>query len=90
MVRRKFHKNRFNSVNYGNISRLAIVNEKRLIKNNYDFLNCRIVKNKLICTGVVKPTKQSIIYKFVIAYDGLSSPKVNILEPDIEYNHDYK
>lgn len=88
MANKKFHKNRFSSNHYKNVSRLILNRQKKLIEDNYDFLKCSIKKNKLECKGITKPTSQSSSYKFIIVYDGLSAPKVNILEPDIEYDEE--
>jgi len=79
---RKFHGNRFNGIS------LIFFREKRLIEFNYDFLNCSIRQNQLICEGFIKPTEFSIDYKIRIVYDGRTSPKVYVLNPTIEYNDD--
>lgn len=65
-----------------------LIREKKLIEANFDFIKCKIKNQKLICEGVCKPTGLSVNYKFSIAYDGRLSPKVNVIEPTIEYNDD--
>ncbi|WP_282073992.1 hypothetical protein [Polaribacter atrinae] len=88
MAVRKFHKNRFKSSGQNLSLRVILIREKKLIESNYDFLKCTIKQNKLICKGVVKPTEYSKEYSIRIDYDGINSPKVYIIEPEIEYSDD--
>lgn len=70
------------------LNKYILIREKKLIENNFDFLKCAIKNDNLMCEGVCKPTPLSIEYKFQIIYNGKSSPKVNIIEPEISYNDD--
>ena len=88
MAVRKFHKNRFKSSGQNLSLRVILIREKKLIESNYDFLKCTIKQNKLICKGVVKPTEYSKEYSIRIDYDGINSPKVYVIEPEIEYSDD--
>jgi hypothetical protein len=88
MAVRKFHKNRFKSSGQNLSLRVILIREKKLIESNYDFLKCTIKQNKLICKGIVKPTEYSKEYNIRIDYDGINSPKVYVIEPEIEYSDD--
>jgi hypothetical protein len=84
MAVRKFHKNRFENLPL----RIILVREKKFIESNYDFLKCTIKQNKLICKGKIRPTEYSKEYSIRIDYDGINSPKVYVVEPEIEYSDD--
>lgn len=75
-----------------NYSRLiwknVIIRERNLIQQHYDFLKCKIGKDNLICEGVFQPTTLSQKYTYEVIYDGQSSPKVYIKNPEIEYHDD--
>lgn len=88
MAVRKFHKNRIRSREQNLPNRFILIREKKLIEVNYGFLTCTIKQNKLVCTGKVKPTDYSKEYSIKIIYNGLSSPKVYSIEPEIEYHDD--
>jgi hypothetical protein len=88
MAVRKFHKNRFKSSGQNLSLKVILIREKKLIESNYDFLKCTIKQNKLICKGIVKPTEYSKEYSIRIDYDSINSPKVYVIEPEIEYNDD--
>jgi len=88
MVVKKFHKNRFKSREQTLPIRLILIREKKLIESHYEFLNCKIKDTKLVCTGVVKPTKHSKEYSIKLIYDGLNAPRVYVVEPEIEYHDD--
>ncbi|AFU67264.1 hypothetical protein P700755_000210 [Psychroflexus torquis ATCC 700755] len=88
MAVRKFHKNRFKSSGQNLSRRVILIREKKLIKSNYDFLKCTIKQNKLICKGIIKPTEYSKEYSIRIDYEGINSPKVYLIEPEIEYHDD--
>jgi len=81
-----FNKNRPKARQQKLLGKYILIREKKLIENNFDFLECNIKGDKLVCEGVCKPTPLSIVYKFKISYDGKSSPKVNVIEPQISYN----
>lgn len=70
------------------LNKYILIREKKLIENNFDFLKCTIKNEVLLCEGFCKPTPLSIEYKFQISYNGKSSPKVNIIDPQISYNDD--
>ena len=88
MAVRKFHKNRLRSRRQNLTQKMILIREKKLIESNYKFLKCTIKKDKLICKGIVKPTEYSKEYTIRIEYDGIYSPKVFVVEPEIEYNDD--
>ena len=69
-------------------NKYILIREKKLIENNFDFLNCAIKGDKLVCEGICNPTPHSIEYKFQIIYNGITSPKVNVIDPVISYNDD--
>lgn len=86
MADKRFHKNRFDARKSKLSLRLILIREKKLLESNYDFLKCTINKNMLVCKGIVRPTKHSIEYSIKIEYDGINSPKVYVVEPEIEFN----
>jgi hypothetical protein len=86
MVAKKYHKNRFKVKGLNLQTRIVLIREKKFIESHYDFLKCTISNNKLICVGKVMPTEHSIEYTVKIVYGGMISPKVYVLEPEIEYN----
>lgn len=88
MAGKRFHKNRFNGKKSNLSLKIILIREKKLIESNYEFLKCTIIQNKLVCKGTVKPTKHSVEYTIKIEYDGLNSPKVFVVKPEIEFNHD--
>lgn len=83
-----FNKNRPKARQQNLLGKYILIREKKLIENNFDFLKCTIKEDKLICEGICKPTPLSITYKFQISYNGKSSPKVYVIEPQISYNDD--
>ena len=83
----KFHKNRFKSQTHF-LRKHILIRERNLLRKHYDFLDCSIRGEKLICTGKTKPTDLSSEYIFELNYDGLSSPSVFVKDPVIEYNDD--
>ncbi len=88
MVGRSFHKNRFKIPGQNLSTRLILIREKKFIQHHYDFLSCSIKKNYLVCKGNFKPTEYSTDYKFKITYNGISSPDIHVIEPQIEYSDD--
>lgn len=65
-----------------------LVHEKSTLEANYDFLDCKIRKEKgktlLVVLGYYNQTGNNYSYKVV--YDGISSPKVWILSPNLVMN----
>lgn len=88
MAGKVFHKNRLKKALHKIPIRVFLEKERKLIEENYDFLNCEVFNNKLICYGSFQPTSDSIEYKFLISYSGKSAPNVHVIEPKIEFNHD--
>lgn len=88
MARKKFNIIKQKKRNLKLLDRHILIREKKLIESNFDFLKCSIIRDSLLCVGVCKPTHFSIEYKFQISYNGKSSPKVNVIEPQISYNDD--
>lgn len=84
----KFHKNRAKSQNQNLPLRVILIREKKLIEGTYGFLTCGIKQGKLVCIGLVKPTEYSTEYTVKIEYDAISSPKVFVEDPLIEYHDD--
>jgi hypothetical protein len=85
---KKFHKNSLKTRVQNLSNKLILIREKKLIESHYEFLKCIIKQNKLFCTGKVKPTEYSKEYSIEIDYDGINSPKVYVLDPQIEYHDD--
>ena len=85
---KKFHKNKFKSRDQNLTRRVIQIREKNLIESNYEFLKCSISKAKLVALGKVRPTDFSIEYTVKITYDGLRSPKVFVIDPEIDYHDD--
>ena len=88
MAGSKFHKNRLNDRKSALSSKIILLRELKLIEDHYSFLICKIVKGELICIGKIKPTEYSEEFEIKIVYDGISNPKIFILNPFIEYNDD--
>ncbi len=88
MAGSKYIKKRTNRTKDVLINKLILNRERKLIISNYDFIECKISKNKLICLGKTKPTEFSIEYEFKIEYGGVNSPKVLTVNPVIEYSDD--
>lgn len=66
--------------------------ERKAIEENYDFFNCKITSNGLICNGIFKVPDTSK-YEVEIKYLIPQHPKVFIVDPKISYNpeiHMYK
>lgn len=63
-----------------------LLREKSLLQKHFDFLKCRIKENTLIVSGSAQPTLNSVKYKYTLTYNGISSPKVLVDEPKIEYH----
>jgi hypothetical protein len=59
-----FNKNRPKARQQKLLGKYILIREKKLIENNFDFLECNIKGDKLVCEGVCKPTPLSIVYKF--------------------------
>ncbi|MEN8816292.1 MULTISPECIES: hypothetical protein [unclassified Nonlabens] len=70
------------------VRRAILLREKALLKQHFDFLKCKISSDLLIVKGYSKPTVDSIFYSYTLTYNGISSPKVLIDSPTIEYNDD--
>jgi hypothetical protein len=67
--------------------------ERSTIEANYDFLNCRITSNGLICEGVFTVPETSNDYEVRIIYSHPKHPEVFVINPKIEYKaklHMYK
>lgn len=88
MVAKRYHKNRFKVKGLNLQTRIVLIREKKFIESHYEFLKCSVKQNKLICIGKVKPTEYSKEYTIKIVYDGLNSPKVYVIDPEIEYHDD--
>jgi hypothetical protein len=86
-VRRKYHKSgKLNDFQRSKLKSALIAKEIKLIKDNFDFIECNKKGEKLICNGKHKPTSNSQEYFFKIEYDVFNPPKVFIEKPKIEYN----
>lgn len=55
------------------------------IETNFDFLNCRITSNGLICEGVFSLPETSNDYEVRIIYSHPKYPEVFVINPKIEY-----
>lgn len=88
MAGTRFNRSKLKTRQQNLLNKYILIREKKLIENNFDFLNCTIKNDMLVCEGVCKPTPLSIEYKFQINYNGKSSPKVNVIEPQISFNDD--
>ena len=58
--------------------------QQELIEKEYDFLDCRIIRNVLTCTGSIKPDNCKGTYKVKIECVAGFEPKTTILSPEIE------
>lgn len=58
--------------------------QKLITENAYDFLNCSIKNNVLICIGWIQPNDCKNKYKIRIEYVAGNEPKTTILLPQIE------
>ena len=87
MAAKRYHKNRINDRDKKTVIKAMLIMEKRKIIENYDFINCKVNDKELVCIGKVKPTPNSTEYTFKIVYN-LTTPKVYILNPIIEFNND--
>lgn len=85
--KKRFHKNRFN-VQAHLYRKHILIRERSYIRKHYDFLECSINHNKLICKGETQPTDLSSKYLFELKYDGINNPRVYVKNPVIEYNDD--
>ena len=71
-----------------------LIHEKNALETNYDFLDCKIRKEKgkllLVVLGFYNQT--GLNYSYKVVYDGVTSPKVWILSPNLVMNppHVYK
>ena len=55
--------------------------QKKLIEQHYEFLECRIQKNVLICTGVIRHKDYRNVYEVEIRCVYGSEPYTKILKP---------
>ena len=63
------------------------------IRENFPFLNSRIIGLELTCRGSIKPTDQSLPYRIEIRYSAWRSPDVRVITPKIDFGaapHMYK
>lgn len=88
MAGSRFNKSKSTTRQQKLLNRYILIREKKFIENNFDFLKCTIKNETLVCEGVCKPTPFSIEYKFQITYNGKTSPKVTVIDPQISYNDD--
>lgn len=58
--------------------------QQELIEKAYDFLDCCIIRNVLICTGRIKPDNCVGTYKLKIECVAGLEPKTTILSPEIK------
>lgn len=70
------------------VRKAILIREKSLLIKHFDFLKCQIFDNQLVVKGTAKPTVQSTLYKYTLSYNGVSSPKVLINDPIIDYSDD--
>ena len=61
-----------------------LLKQKKLLESHFTFLNCRIHKKVLVCTGFVSPNGCKVRYRVKIEYVAGCEPKTTILEPYIE------
>lgn len=62
----------------------VLCHQKKLIEEHYDFLNCKIVNNVLVCIGWISSEDLGFKYKVKIEYVAGHEPKSTILSPKIE------
>lgn len=60
-----------------------LIVESLLIHEKFPFLKTRIVGDRLICRGKIRPTPGSSEYRIEVCYKPWGAPGVRILEPDI-------
>lgn len=65
-----------------------LMSELSTIKSNYDCFDCHIIRDTLVCTGVIRPSEYSRTYTIKISYKVWGKPHVWITDPIIEYNED--
>lgn len=56
------------------------------LKTSYPKFNVKLLKDCVVCTGLIKPTSRSISYSFKLNYRIGKRPKVNILDPVLKRN----
>jgi len=56
------------------------------LKRSYPEFNVKLLKDCVVCTGLIKPTSRSINYSFKLKYRIGKRPKVNILNPELKRN----
>jgi hypothetical protein len=61
-----------------------LVVENILLRDRFPFLHTRIVGNRLVCRGKVRPTESSRDYRVEVEYQPWVAPEVRVLEPKIE------
>lgn len=85
---KNFHRNRFNKGRLNLSLYTILVREKKLIEAKLPFLTCKIYKNLLVCSGQIGREYFSQDYEIKIEYNGINTPKVFIINPEIEYNEE--
>jgi hypothetical protein len=60
-----------------------LIMESLLIQKRFSFLNTRMVGDRLVCRGSVRPTETSAAYRVELVYKPWNSPEVRILDPEI-------
>ncbi len=64
-----------------------VYRQKVLIERSFDCFRCTIkgrgLNSSLVCTGKIQPTEHSEVYKIRLKYDGASSPKVYVVDPEL-------
>lgn len=63
-----------------------LILQKHTIKKNYDCFRCNIKEGVLTCTGVIVPEDGCMGYKVKIQQRRGGSPKVWIVDPEIQYD----
>jgi hypothetical protein len=56
------------------------------LKRSYPEFNVKLLKDCVICNGLIRPTSRSINYSFKLKYRIGKRPKVNILNPELKRN----
>lgn len=60
--------------------------ERTAIEENYDFLNCSITSNGLVCEGSFSSPQLTMDYEVKIEFNLPNGPKVFVLNPKIKFN----
>lgn len=61
-----------------------LIAENLLLRDRFPFIQTRIVGDRLVCRGKVKPTASSREYRLEVEYQPWGAPAVRVLEPKIE------